>query len=245
MTTTPRTRTTPTGRRHDDDLHADLGSARLEPASIESDGWRRVAAASLVVAGVLLAGFTALEPAFHADGVRALESVRDAHGASVASHTMFTVAQLPLLLGLLAFVHVVRRRSPRVAMVTAILVALGGFGHMVYAGVSGIRLELAGQSDLERMGALLEDIDGGAFTVYAAFGLLGTVFGTILLATLAIRTRVAPRWVGPALVAFVAMEFFLSNAIAAASWAAGLLYAAALVALARVVWAARPVEPGA
>lgn len=75
---------------------------------------------------------------------------------------------------------------------------------------------------------------------YAALGLLGTVIGTVLLGVLAWRTRIAPRWIGPGLVAFVLLEFFLSNLTDVASAAAGLLYAATMVALGRTVLAARP-----
>ena len=221
---------------------AGIPSSHDRPArgTIESNGWRRIAAGGLVVAGIFLAGFTVLEPPFHSDGVRALGEVQHAPVASAISHTMFVVAQLPLLLGLLAFVHVVRDRSPRLAMATAVLCTIGSFGHMVYGGFSGVRLELAGEADVERMGRLLETLEASPMLGYAVAGLLGTVLGTVLLAVLASRTRAVPRWVGPGLGAFVVLEFFLSNAVSWLSFVAGGIYALAMFALARAVWTAAP-----
>ena len=71
--------------------------------------------------------------------------------------------------------------------------------------------------------------------LFSAAGLLGTVVGLLLLGIGLFRTSIGPVWVGPAIWAFLVVEFVGSSVSRYASYLSVLLLAAAFFALAGVV----------
>lgn len=133
--------------------------------------------------------------------------------------------------------HLLRDRAPVLSNVGTTLAVVGGFGHSVYAGVTMVQLEMA--ADAPNRAAhvqILEQIESGPTVVFMAMGLLGTVFGILLLSIGLFRSRVVPRWVPATLWAFLVVEFVGSNFSDWAASASGLLYVVSLIAIAVTIW---------
>ncbi len=138
--------------------------------------------------------------------------------------------------------HLLRDRAPRLFNIGTSLAVVGGFGHAVYGGVTMLQLEMAGDTANHAVHAqMLEQLESGPAVAFMAMGLLGTVLGLLLLSIGLFRARVVPRWVGPALWAFLVVEF-AGNAVSEwSSHLAAMLYTAALGAIAVTIW--RSSEP--
>lgn len=113
---------------------------------------------------------------------------------------------------------------------------VGAFGHSVAGGLTLVHLSMAADSANRGVhAALLAAVESGPAFVFQAMGLLGTVLGLLLLAVALWQARVAPRWVGPVLGAFLVVEFAGSAVGGWSSEPAVVLYLVALTALAATV----------
>ncbi len=205
---------------------------------------RRLAAVvSLLLAPVLGLLFVALSPPFPDDPADRLGGFADGSMPAVSA-VAFIVMQLPMLVAFLAIGRLVLPGSPRLSAWGTALAVLGCFGHLVFGGLSMAYLAMAHDEANRAVHAqLLGDIESSPVMLFAATGLIGTVLGQLLLSIALFRTRTGPVWVGPAIWAFLVLEFFLSNLTPWASYLGVLLLGAALWALA-VLLRRSPVEPG-
>ena len=110
----------------------------------------------------------------------------------------------------------------------------GAFGHAVVGGTTTMQVIMADSPDHRQAYAELlgDTMDSPLMLPFFAAGLLGTVLGILLLSIAHFRNRQLPRWVGPALWAFLVLEFNGSNVSEWSAYLAGVLYLAALCALA-------------
>jgi hypothetical protein len=165
-----------------------------------------------------------------------LAAIDDAGGSAVLSSMTFTAAQVLLAVGAVAAAAIVHARRRRTAYAAAALLVLGCFGHSVYGGIALAQLEMAGDAGhRDVMAGLLTDIESGPAVAFMALGLLGTVLGFVVLAVGLWRSRSVPPWIPAALVGFVVVEFAFASLSDWASYASGLLYAAALLGIATAV----------
>ncbi len=195
---------------------------------------RTLVAVCLVTTAAMSLVWTLLAPEFHSDPGDQLSALADAGSAASISAMAFVLSQLPFAVGMVGLAVWLRPFSPRLATAGGVLTGLGAFGHAVVGGTTIMQLEMAGTTQhREAYAALLGDImDSPWMLPFFACGLLGTVLGVLFLAIAHFRSRLQPRWVGPALWAFLLLEFIGSNLSEWASSLAGMLYLAALVALA-------------
>jgi len=193
---------------------------------------RRVAAvSSLLAAPALALVFTALSPPFPDDPAARLAGFVGPLPA--ASAVAFLLMQLPMLVVFLTVGRLLLPRAPRLSAWGTALGVIGCFGHVVFGGLSLAYLTMARDAaNREVYATLLTEIEGSPVMLFAAAGLLGTALGLLLLGIGLFRTRTGPRWVGPAVWAFLLLEFLVSNLTDWASYLAVLLLAAVFVALA-------------
>lgn len=197
---------------------------------------RATAAGALVATALLMVVSVIFEPEFPSGAAERLEAIADGGAGSTISAVAFTLAQLPLLVALLAIAHLARAGSLRLSTIGATLGVIGAFGHSVYGGVAMVLLSMADDdANLTVHTALLESVESGPAVIFMAMGLIGTVLGILLLSIALWRARVAPRWVGPALWAFLVAEFVGTAFSEWASLASVVLYLAAFSALAAEV----------
>src|SRR5690606_11493422 len=123
------------------------------------------------------------------------------------------------------------------AGIGGVLIVLGAFGHAVYGGVNLVMLTMAEDlGSLETHAAVLARGEEGIAIPIMAAGLLGTVLGFIVLGVAVWRGGLGPRWLGPAMIAWVVVEFVGSSLSDWALYASGALYALVFGALAVAVW---------
>ena len=197
---------------------------------------RAAVAGSFVVGAVLTVVSILLMPDFSGSHAESLQAIADAGSAATISAFGFTASQLFLAVALVGLAHLLRDRSPVLAILGATLALLGAFGHAVYGGVNLIMLLMA--DDLGALSThvgILERSEQGLAVPIMAVGLLGTVLGFILLGVAVWRSGLGQRWVGPAMLLWVPLEFVGSGLSQWASYASGVLYAAIFVALALAV----------
>jgi len=192
---------------------------------------RRLAAqASLIGTPVLIAVSTIFMPDFGNSAADRLAAVGSTQAA--ISATTFLVAQLPLLVTFLAIGLLLVRVAPRLSAWGTALGVLGCFGHAVWGGTSMMELVMARDASARSTyAALLDKVEGSPVMVFAAVGLLSTVLGFLLLSIGLFRSRTGPVWVGPALWAFLLLEFVGGNFSDYAIYLSGLLLAVAFFAL--------------
>lgn len=195
---------------------------------------RSLVAVCLVTTAAMSLAWTLLAPAFHSDPGDQLRALADAGSTASISGLAFVLSQLPFAVGMVGLAVWLYPSSPRLATAGGALAGLGAFGHTVVGGTTIMQLEMASTSQhRDSYAALLGDItDSPLMVPFFAFGLLGTVLGVLFLAIAHFRSHLQPRWVGPALWAFLLLEFIGSNLSDWASYLGGVLYLAALVALA-------------
>lgn len=198
---------------------------------------RTAVAVSLVVGAALIVVSVLLMPDFSGGHRESLEAIAAAQTTSTISAMSFTVAQLFLAVGLVGVAHLVRSQVPVLAMLGGTLAVLGAFGHAVYGGVNVVMLSMAQDlAAFDTHAAVLARGEEGIDIPFMAAGLLGTVLGFILLGVALWRSGLGPRWVGPAMLVWVVVEFVGSNFSQWASYASGALYAVIFGALAHAVW---------
>lgn len=194
---------------------------------------RSAAAAGLVTASITMAVSTVLAPEFPSAYVDRLAAMEAGGTSATVSALAFTLAQLPLLAGLLGIGHLLRRRAPRLSNIGTSLAVLGAFGHSVVGGVMLVELELAQDvANRSTHAEVLAGLESGPIVPFMAMGLIGTVLGVLLLSVGVFRAGVGPRWVGPTLWAFLLVEFAGSAVSAWAAHLAVILYCAAFAGLA-------------
>jgi len=198
---------------------------------------RAAAAAGLVSTAVIMAVATVLSPEFPSGFADRLAAIEAGGTGALVSGYAFTLAQLPFLAGVLGIGHLLRNRSPRLSNLGTSLAVVGIFGHAVHGGVTAMQVEMAADTaNRDAHAAILEGLESGPAVMFMAMGLLGTVLGILLLSIGLFRAHVGPRWIGPALWAFLVVEFAGS---AVSDWSlhlAGLLFTVSLAALGVVVW---------
>ncbi|AXH95619.1 hypothetical protein [Ornithinimicrobium avium] len=202
---------------------------------------RATVAGSLALAAVLAAVSVLLMPDFSGGHADRLAAIAAAPGTATVSALGFTLSQLFLAGGVVGLAHLLADRTPVLAWTGAVLVVLGCFGHAVYGGVSATMLSMAQDlSAVDVHAGVLARTEQGAGLPFMAAGLLGTVLGLLVLAVSLWRGHVGPRWVGPAIVLWVVVEFVGSGFSQWTGYAGGLLYVAVFVALAVEVWRSAP-----
>lgn len=207
-------------------------SRRTRPARFV----RAAVAGSLIVGAILTVVSILLMPDFSGSHAESLQAIADAGSTATISALGFTASQLFLAVGLLGVAHLVRSRVPVLAVLGGTLVLLGAFAHAVYGGVNLIMLLMA--DDLEALSThvgILERSEQGLAIPFMAGGLLGTVLGFILLGVAVWRGGLGPRWVGPAMIFWVVLEFVGTSLSVWAGYASGVLYAVTFGTLALAV----------
>lgn len=193
---------------------------------------RLVAARTALVLGPVLAGVSViLQPDLTGSAADRLDAMRT--GVAAVSAVAFLLGQLPLLVAFLAIGRLLLSRAPRLSAWGTALAVLGCFGHTVFGGLSlGYLMMARDEAHRGVQAGLLDRIDGSPVMVFAALGLVGTVLGTLLLSIGLFRSSTGPVWVGPALWAFLVVEFVGSSISRYASYLSVLLLGAAFVAIA-------------
>lgn len=198
---------------------------------------RTAAAVGLVATALLMIVSIVLAPEFPGDVEARLAAIDAAGTGGRISALAFGLAQLPLVAGLLGIGHLLRQRSPRLSNIGTTLGVVGAFGHSVFAGVTMVYLSMAGDSANRSVHAdVLRAVESGPAVAFMVMGLLGTVLGLLVLSIGLWRARVAPRWAGPALWVFLAVEFAGQGLIDWASEVAVVIHTVAFTALAATIW---------
>jgi hypothetical protein len=197
---------------------------------------RLVAARTALVLGPVLAGIsTVFQPDFDGSTREQLAAIGDSPFAA-ASAVTFLVAQLPFLVAVLAIGRLLQERAPRLSSWGTALGVLGCFGHTVFGGISMVYVTMArDESHRDVYAALMARLQDSPVMLFSAAGLLGTVVGLLLLGIGLFRSRTGPVWVGPAIWAFLVVEFVGTAVSSYASYLSVLLLAAAFFALAGVL----------
>jgi hypothetical protein len=197
---------------------------------------RSAAAAGLVTASIITAVSTVLAPEFPSEYADRLGAMAAGGTSATVSAVAFTLAQLPLLAGILGIGHLLRRSAPRLSNIGTTLAVVGIFGHSVVGGVMLVQLELAQDvPNRETHAAVIAGLESGPIGPFMGMGLIGTVLGLLLLSIGVFRAGLGPRWVGPTLWAFLVVEFVGSAVSGWAAHLAVLLYGAAFFALALAI----------
>jgi len=206
---------------------------------------RRLAAmASLLVVPPLALLFVAFSPPFPDDPAERLAGFADGPLPAVSA-VAFLLLQLPTLIALLAVGRMLIPGSPRLSAWGTALSVIGCFGHIVFGGLSMAYLVMArDEANRATFAALFTEIESSPVMALAVAGFLGTVLGHLLLSIGLFRTRTGPIWVGPAIWAFLVLEFVVSNVSPYASYLAVLLLGAAFWALALEVRTRSHVDGG-
>jgi hypothetical protein len=197
---------------------------------------RIVAARAALIAGPVIAGISViLQPDLAGTPGEQLTAIGDSPIAALSA-VAFVVSQLPLLVAVLAIGRLVVERAPRLSAWGTALAVLGCFGHTVFGGITMVYLMMArDEAHRDVYAGLMTRLQDSPVMVFAAAGMLGTVLGLLLLGIGLFRSRTGPVWVGPAIWAFLVVEFAGSAVSTYASYLSVLLLAAAFFALAGVV----------
>jgi hypothetical protein len=198
---------------------------------------RNVAAAGLVTTAALSTLSNMTAPEYPAGGAERLAAIGENLTTSAISAAAFALAQLPFLAAVLGIGHLLRGRSPKLSNIGTSLAVLGAFGHAIFGGVALVSVAMADDAaNREVYGAFLDDFESSPAMVFAAFGLVGTVLGLILLSVGLWRAGVGPRWVPLALGAFIVVEFVGSAVSEWSGQVSAVIYLVAFTALAVSVW---------
>jgi hypothetical protein len=192
----------------------------------------RLAAASLTAAVALTAVSVAVQPDLSGDPRQTLAALASGPLPTVSA-VSFLLSQLPFMVAYLAIGGLVGPRHPRLALWGTCLAVLGAFGHTVFGGMSLVYLVMAQDpANGATYAALISDIQSSPVMLFSVAGLVGTVIGTLVLSTALFHARVGARWIGPALWAFVLLEFVGEGFSRYAGYLAVLSLSSAFIALA-------------
>lgn len=198
---------------------------------------RNAAAICLATTALLSATSVVLAPEYPGGSAERLAAIEAGGTAAAISAVTFTLAQLPFIGAVAGIGHLLRDRAPLLSDLGTTLGVVGAFGHSVFGGISLVYLAAAHDAANRSVHAdLVAAAESGPAIPFMVMGLAGTVLGILLLAIGLWRARVAPRWVGPVLGAFLLAEFAGSAISDWSSQLAVALYVAAFGALAVTVW---------
>lgn len=195
---------------------------------------RTTAVVGLVGSALLFVVSAVFQPDLTGTGATVLARLDDAGWRGALSAAAFALAQLPYIAAALGIGHLLRRRAPRLGAWGAVLSVVGAFGHTIFGGVSLVYLVMA--TDATHRGVyagLFDDINSSPVMVFSLLGLVGFVLGLVLLSIGLFRGRVGPRWLGPALWAFVVVEFVGTSLSTYASYLSTTILLVVFVTLAR------------
>lgn len=193
---------------------------------------RRLAAQlSLISAPIMAAVSIVFQPDLHGTPSEQLAAMGGAPLATVSA-VAFLVSQLPFLVAVLAIGRLLLPRAPRLSAWGTALGVVGCFGHTVFGGTSMVMVMMANdQANRDVYAELVAQLQNSPMMLFSLAGLLGTVLGLLLLGAGLYRTRTGPVWVGPAIWAFLVVEFVGSAISSYASYVSVLLLGASFLAL--------------
>lgn len=192
---------------------------------------RRAAQAALILGPVLAAVSIVLQPDLNGSSRDQLLAI-GASPRGAVSAAAFLVSQLPMLVAVLAIGRLLLPRAPRLSAWGTALGVLGCFGHTVFGGISMVYVVMANDpAHLDVYARLMERLQSSPVMLFSAVGLVGTVLGLLLLGIGLFRSRTGPVWVGPAIWAFLVVEFVGSSISSFASYVSVLLLGAAFLAM--------------
>lgn len=208
---------------------------------------RLLAARTALIVGPVLAGVAVIfQPDLAGTPRDQLAAIGDSSLAAVSA-VAFVVSQLPLLVGFLTIGRLLMQRAPRLSSWGTALGVLGCFGHTVFGGISLVYLLMARDEPHHDVYAgLMSRLQNSPVMLFSVVGLLGTVVGLLLLGIGLFRSGIGPVWVGPAIWAFLVVEFVGTAVSSYASYLSVLLLGAAFFALAWVIdpdGSRREIEP--
>ena len=169
---------------------------------------RNTAVVGLAGSAVLFTVATVLQPDLTGSGRAVLARLDAAGWHAAVSAAAFVLAQLPYIAAVLGIGHLLRERAPRLGAWGTVLSVVGAFGHTVFGGISLVFVVMAGDAAHRGVYAgLFGDLQSSPVMVFSLLGTVGFVLGLLLLSIGLFRGRVGPRWTGPALWAFLVVEF--------------------------------------
>lgn len=197
---------------------------------------RRLAAQLALVGGpALVIVSTATQPELSGSAAQRLQAIADAPLAGLSA-AAFVVSQVPFLVAVLAIGLLLVPSAPRLSAWGTGFGVLGCVGHFVYGGISLAEVMMAGDEPRRASYVhFLDELESSPVMVFAAVGLLGTVLGILLLSIGLFRSGTGPVWVGPALWAFLVVEFAGTALSSYATYLSALLLLAAFGALVPLV----------
>jgi hypothetical protein len=195
---------------------------------------RNVAAAGLVASSVLLTVSVVLQPDLNGDPSTMLGRLDAAGWQAVVSAAGFAVGQLPFVAAALGIAHLLRDRAPRLGNVGAALSVIGAFGHAVFGGISLMYVAMShDEPNRAAYAGLIHDLNASPIMLFSVLGLAGFVIGLLLLSIGLFRGHVGPRWAGPAIWAFLVVEFVGGSLSPHASYLSSTILLVVFFALAR------------
>jgi hypothetical protein len=174
---------------------------------------RSTVAVSIAAGGLLGLGSLIIQPPFTGDPAQDAAALTATAASAIGIH-LYTISQVFWAIGFIGLAHLASRRSPVLALLGGVLVALGVLGHTVYSGTALTQLALASSGEIDATVAAMDAAQSPVFLPYLALGLLGTTLGVVLLAVATMHARTMPLWVPVVLIAWVLIEFVLSGFIA-------------------------------
>jgi hypothetical protein len=185
---------------------------------------------ALILAPVVAGVSVVLQPDLDGSGSARLAAM-DSTTAAVSA-AAFLVGQLPMLIAILAIGRLQLPSVPRLSAWGTGLGVLGTFGHTAFGGLSLVLLPMSHDEAHHSVYAgLVDDVFNSPIMLVSMTGLVGTVLGLLLLGIGVFRTRTGPIWVGPAMWAFLLVEFVGSGLSTHASYLSVLVLGAAFWAL--------------
>lgn len=197
---------------------------------------RRCAAQVALIVGPVLAGVSViLQPDLSGSTHDQLLAIGDSPRGTISA-VAFLVSQLPFLIAMLAIGRLLLPRAPRLSAWGTALGVLGSFGHTVFGGISMVYVVMANDpKHLDVYARAMDRMNSSPVMIFSAAGLIGTVLGLLLLGIGLFRTRTGPIWVGPAIWAFLLVEFVGSGISSSASYLSVLLLSAPFFTLSALV----------
>lgn len=196
---------------------------------------RLLAARTALVLGPVIAALSVIFQPDLGGSSGARLAAMDSSVAAVSA-VAFLVSQLPLLVAILAIGRLLVPSTPRLSAWGTALGVLGCFGHIAFGGTSMVYLLMARDHGHRAVQTQLYDkIQSSPVMLFSVIGLVGTVVGLLLLGIGLFRSRAVPVWVGPALWAFLLVEFVGTAFSSYASYLSVLLLGAAFFAIAGVL----------
>lgn len=190
----------------------------------------------LVLAPVLMLISNALQGPFVEGYVDRLTEVDEAGGAAWAANVLFIATMVPMLVAFLGIAHLLRDRSPKLAIAGSVLGLLATFGEAVMGGTGLVYLTMASDApNRELFAGVWEQMESSPVMLFATVGFGGLVLTLILLSIGLFRTQIVPRWVPVLVWLFLVLEFAGTALSDHASYAAVLCLLIAFGALSRHV----------